>query len=340
MTKPYVRRKRPTQVDVARAAGVSQTTVSLVLNQRTDISVPDGTRQRVLDVIAELGYIPDRTARSLRTSKTYTIAGIIPDITNPFYPDFERGVQDSAEQCGYDLMIFNTDGDAAKERKALRSVQQSRADGIVGVFFHLNMADFRPLLEANLPVVRMEPRCRKTGQLPLDSLYVDNARATNEIVTYLVGQGRRRIVMLTGGHGPRDQRVMGYRQAVSQAGLPELVVEAGGYDETDGSRSILSLLGRRPLPDAVFAANDLIAIGAMRTIRTAGLRIPEDIAVVGFDDIPAANFVTPALTTVAQHPRLLGRRAAEMLFERLAGTYTGPGRCEEAFFKLVIRETA
>src|SRR5262249_28014277 len=158
-------KKRPTQADVAQRAGVSQTTVSHVLNNTAAISVPPETRQRILDAIAELGYVPDGTARSLRTRKSYTIASVIPDITNPFYPAFERGIQDVAERQGYDLIMYNTDGVAEKERKSLRSVQRGRVDGVIAVLFHLTADDLRPLLERNVAVVRLEARRQEIGDL-------------------------------------------------------------------------------------------------------------------------------------------------------------------------------
>ncbi len=139
-------KKRPTQADVAKLAKVSQAMVSYVVNDTPSISIPEESRQRVRDAVRTLGYVPDSTARSLRTRKSFTVAGIIPDITNPFYPAFERGIQDVAEDRGYDLISCNTDGIAAKEHKYLRLAQQGRVDGFVAVFFHVSDTDLRPLL--------------------------------------------------------------------------------------------------------------------------------------------------------------------------------------------------
>ena len=166
MSAQRSRKKQTTQADVARRAGVSQATVSYVLNNNTAIAVPADTRQRIRDAIRDLGYIPDRAARSLRTRKTYTLAGIIPDITNPFYPAFERGIQDLADQHGYDLIMYNTDGSAEKERKSLRSVQQGHVDGLIAVLFHLNAKDLLPLLDMNIAVVRLEATPKRAGAAP------------------------------------------------------------------------------------------------------------------------------------------------------------------------------
>ena len=157
------RRRRPTQADVARRAGLSQAMVSYVLNASTAVSVPEETRARVLAAMHELGYVPNRAARSLRTNRTLTIASIIPDIANPFYPAFVRGIQDVADQHGYDLIMYNSDGAADKERKCIHSVEQGRVDGVVGVFFHTGAHALAALLEQGIFVVRLEamrkPRC-------------------------------------------------------------------------------------------------------------------------------------------------------------------------------------
>src|SRR5918994_7620116 len=195
MAKKTLRIKKPTQGDVAQRAGVSQAMVSYVLNDNPMVSVPAETRQRILDAVDELGYIPNSTARSLRTRKTYTIASIIPDITNPFYPAFERGIQESAESYGYDLIVYNTSGVAEKERRGLRSVQQRRIDGGIGGFFHMTARDLVALLDRDIAVVRLEARKKEASkhELPLDNLYVDNVAAARAAVGYLIGRGHTRI---------------------------------------------------------------------------------------------------------------------------------------------------
>jgi len=338
---PPPRLKNPTQSDVARLAAVSQSVVSYVLNRDAVAPVAPETRRRVIAAVAELGYVPDRAARALRTRKTATIAAIIPDITNAFYPAFVRGVQDVAEGHGYDLIVHNTDGDADKEARFLHTVQ-GRVDGIIGVFFHLRATDLRPLLDRGVGVVRLEATPQEIGPLPLDNLYVDNVAAARDAVAFLIGRGHRRIAMIAGQGGPRQPRVRGYRDALAAHGIaadPPLLaetefVEGGGYE------AMRELLRVAPRPTAVFAANDLLALGALVALREAGLRVPADIAVVGFDDIPAARLVGPALTTVAQFPQALGRRAAELLVERLSGLAPAGGRCEERPYELVVRESA
>lgn len=339
MTGQSGARKRPTQADVARLADVSQALVSYVINNSAAVSVPQETRQRVMDAVEALNYLPDRAAQSLRTSKTYTIASIIPDIANPFYPAFERGVQDVADDHGYDLITYNTDGIREKELKCLRSVQQRRADGLIATFFFATLPDLRPLLERDIAIVRMEARAQKGGELPLDNLYVDNAAAAHAAVAYLIGRGHTRIATIAARLGPGYQRLIGYRQALVEADVTvdEALAPDGGFTERGGYAAMSALLALPVRPTAVFAANDLMAMGALLALREAHLRVPQDMAVMGFDDIPAARLVYPPLTTVSLFQEDLGRRSAQMLLERLTGGAPPGGRCEVAPFKLIIR---
>ena len=338
MTSKITAKKKPTQADVAKLAGVSQTTVSLVLNNLTDTSIPPQTIDRVWDAINQLGYVPNRAAQTLRTQKSYTIAAIIPDITNPFYPAFSRGIQDVAEKHGYNLVLYNSDGNAAKEAECLISVQQSHIDGIIGVFFNLRVRDLRPVLESNLPIVRFEPAQTQTGDLPLDSLYVDNAAAGKAVVRFLVERGHTYLAVITGDTGPGNARLRGFQQGLAEYGLrDDFVIESPNFTETGGYASVEKLLSFQPRPTAVFAANDLLAIGVMQAVQNAGLRVPGDMAIVGFDDIPTARYITPTLTTVAQLQEQIGQRAAEMLLEHLSSDEPIPGRCIEMPFELKVR---
>lgn len=331
-----------TQSDVARLAGVSQATVSYVVTDTPAIRIPEATRRRILAAIAELGYVPDRAARSLRTRKTQTLACIIPDITNPFYPAFQRGIQDAAGHHGYDVLIYNTDGDAHREARVLRSVQQGRVDGVVTVLFHQTATQLRDLLDRGIAVVRFESTRKAAGLWPIDNLYVDNAAAARAVITHLIQRGHTRIGVITGRKGPRPARVLGYLQALTEHGIApdERLVREGEFQERGAQLAMRELLALAAPPTAIFAVNDLMAIGAILAIREAGLRVPDDIAVTGFDDIPAAQVVHPTLTTIAQHPERLGRRAADMLLERLNGTAPDHGRCEEMPFALVVRESS
>jgi len=336
------RPKQATQADVARAAGVSRTTVSYVLSNDESVSIPDETRERVRGVIRALDYTPNRAAQRLRAQKTYTIAGIIEDITNPFHPALERGIQDVAEQHGYDLIMYNTDADPAKERKALDAALRNRVDGVIGSFSAIGMDDFAPLLAAEIPMVWL------TGQAPLrsidglDVVYVDNVLAAHAAVSYLVGKGHARIAMLAGRGHPQQDRLIGYRQALEDHGITfrDDYVQGQRFSIDEGRRAMQVLLALEPRPTAVFGASDLLAVGAILAIKEVDLRIPEDIAVVGFDNVLVAEVVSPPLTTIAQHQADLGHRCGELLFERIRGLAPDEGRAVEMPFELVIRDSA
>lgn len=343
MVQSRTMRRRPTQADVARRAGVSQPVVSYVLGGPEAPVAPE-TRQRVLAAIVELGYVPDRTARNLRHRRTSTLAGIIPDITNPFYPAFERGVQDVAETHGFDLITYNTDGDQAKERKTLRSVREGRVAGAIVTPFHLGLDDVLPLVWDGVALV-------VNGEVPfdpipvgIDQVSVDNAAAAAAAVGYLIDRGHHRIGMIAGEAGtpPREGRVRGYVRALQSRAIPldTVLIRQGEFSVDGGYAGTGELLKLSPRPTALFAANDLMAMGALLRLREEGLAVPDDIAIVGFDDIPAASFVQPPLTTVAQYPDRIGRRAAEMIVERLTGIGQLLGRHEVLPFDLVVRQSA
>src|SRR5580704_13622998 len=171
---------RPTQKDIAAAAGVSQAAVSMVLNKAETPSVPGATRDRILKLAGELGYQPNHHARTLRSARTMTLACIVPDITNPFYPGLVRGLQATAAPAGYDVLIYDTDGELEGERRALSWLQQGRADGVVGTFFHLRTSDLAAVARKGVPIVRLGGERKNRGALPIDSVFIDNVEAAAE----------------------------------------------------------------------------------------------------------------------------------------------------------------
>lgn len=328
--------RRVTQRDVATAAGVSQAMVSIALNGGTS-SVPGETLERINAAAAELGYVPNRFAQALKTNRTMTIACIVPDITNPFYPALIRGIQSVSEDRSYDVIAVNTDGLPDRERHFLNWSRQGRVDGVIGVFWTLRAADFSALLKAGVPVVRIESAPKNTGSIPLDNIYVDSRAGSYAMARYLIGRGHARISMVAGRGGPQATRVEGYRAALVEAGGDADVVLDDQFNEEGGFRAARIILARSMRPTAIFAANDLMGIGAMQALREAGLAIPHDMAVAGFDDISAARLVTPPLTTVAQFQYDVGVRAAEILMNRIHGNAPGAGTAVEMPFRLVER---
>ncbi|MHA1279847.1 MAG: LacI family DNA-binding transcriptional regulator [Candidatus Helarchaeota archaeon] len=333
--------RRPTQDDVAKLAGVSQTAVSRVLNE-TDSTISEGTRKRIFDVIAQIGYVPNKSAQSLRTQRTQTIASIIPDITNPFYPAFQRGIQSVTNQKNYDLVIYDTDENEENEKRSLTSLARAGVDGAIVSLFHHGFDALKPLTEMGMPVVYWHGG-PVVEDLLIDLIYVDNVAMAKTAVSFLIEKGHLRIGMIAGLENtpPRQDRIQGFREAMRENNVPldEILIQDGDFTEVGGYQGMKKLLDLQQPPTAVFAANDLMALGAMLAIREAGLRIPEDIALIGLDDIPAAKLVNPPLTTLTQNQENIGRTAAEMIFERIEGTAPKAPRLVELPFDLIIRES-
>lgn len=328
--------KRATQKDVARLAGVSQATVSMVLSGGSP-AIPAETWERITQAARALGYTPNRFAQALKTNRTMTIACIVPDITNPFYPALMRGIQSVTDGANYDVIAVNTDGTPERERHFLEWSRQGRVDGVIGVFFTLRALDFKPLVEAGVPVVRIESSKKHGGALPIDDIFVDSRAAAYAVTRYLIGRGHQRISMIAGRGGPQGVRIEGYKAALTEAGGEPNVVLDDAFSEEGGFRAAQTILASSYAPTAIFAANDLMAIGIMQALRDRGLTIPNDMAVVGFDDISAARLVTPSLTTVAQFQYQMGVKAAQVLMERLRGSQPGAGTALEMPFSLIER---
>ncbi len=346
--RPRRRSSRPTQADVARIAGVSQTAVSYILNGKLQTTISDATRQRVLAVIDEIGYVPDLTARSLRSRRTMTIGAIIPDITNPFFPEFVRGIQDVAQTGSYDVITYNTDGQRSLELNAVDAARRGRVDGLIMSTYQLTTADLGPTIAQAIPMVILgEPDdLPLPADAPFDRVYVPGDDGAHAVTGYLAEQGHRRIATIVGSQHLANgvQRVAGYRRALTEHGIAadEGLLRWGDWSESSGYACMNDLLAlpSAQRPTAVFAANDLIAVGAMLACKAAGLKIPEDIAIAGYDNVALAHLVMPPLTTLDQHPRQIGNAAARLLLERLTGDFDGSSRTYRAAFDLVIRESA
>ena len=328
-----------TQKDVAREAGVSQATVSIVLNGTEGQSIPLDTIARVNQAVERLGYSPNRFAQALRTNRTMTLACVIPDITNPYYPSLVRGVQVEAEAAGYDVITVNSDGQRGRELHYLNMARQGRVDGLIGVFFALTVADIRPVIERGTPIVRLEASVKKGGAVQVDDVYVDNYSAACDLTRFLIDKGHRNIAMIAGRGGPQSVRVNGYANTLEPLGLTPLVELDDAFTEDGGARALAKLLDAGQTPGAVIAANDLMAIGAMHMLAERGISVPGDIAVAGFDDIPASRLVAPSLTTVRQHQEDMGAEAARILLRRLDGKIKGPGQAKPHPYEIIERSS-
>jgi LacI family transcriptional regulator len=322
----------PTIHDVAKRAGVAPITVSRVIND-SGYASPE-TRKRVEMAIAELGYVPNVLARSLRSKRTNTIALVITDITNPFFTSISRGVEDTASAAGYTTIYCNTDESEEKEKKYLHWFLQKRVDGILLVPAHNTPDSVEFIQEQGTAVVLLD---RKIPCLEIDVVRCDSEAGAYSLIKLLIDRGHRHIAALGGPRGVStvEDRITGYRRALAEASLTDYEhVYYGPFTQDSGYDLATQALAHTPPPTAIFGANNFISIGAMKALRDSGVRVPEEMAVVSFDDLPSTLVVDPFLTVAAQPAYQMGQKAAELLLNRLSGET--PQECEEIILPIEI----
>ncbi|HZR99844.1 MAG TPA: LacI family DNA-binding transcriptional regulator [Chloroflexota bacterium] len=307
---------------LAQAVGVNPSTVSRVLNRDPSVRISEATRARILDAAAATGYRPNRLARSLKLQRTQIIGMLIPDVTNPHFSALFRAVDDAASAAGYHVILCNTDDSARRLRQHLDALSEGHVDGLLVATARRDDAALASLRARRLPYVLVN----RHRDAPDESWVVpDDRQAAHLAVAHLVGLGHRRIAHIAGSVevSRSAARLAGFREAMAAAGCSDeaWVAAAGDLDETAGEVGLARLLALPPAqrPTAVFAANDLAALGAISAARRAGLRVPEDLSVVGSDDLPAGRHASPALTTVQVPVAAMGRLATELLVRRLRG---------------------
>lgn len=319
--------------DVARLADVSVASVSRALNGVDNVS--EETRSRVLAAVADLGYVPHAGARSLSLARTNAIGVVLPDVHGEFFSEIVRGMETCASERGYLLLLANMHGGAARAEAAVRAMR-GRVDGLLVMAPHLDRATLERALPATTPAVLINAPSEISAY---SNLRIDNESGVEAVVGHLLSLGRRRIVHIAGPADNLDarERLEAFRAAIGRARQADKpIVVPGDFSEEAGEKAIAGLIGRHAEFDAVFAANDMMAIGAIQALGAAGRRIPEDIAVAGFDDVPVARHL--GLTTVRARVAELGKRAVEQLL----ATLTEAGRqpvLELHSTELVIRRT-
>lgn len=332
-----------TMRDVAELAGVSQSTVSRVLSQSAVmVPISPETYKKVQDAVQQLGYHPNLLARSLRTQKNAMIAVMIADISNAFYHFIARAIQDIATQHSCDVLIANTDHLYQYEKRFCEAIMRRPVDGVIMVPYHLSNAEIGHLIE------RTGVHVAVLGQqidLPtVDVVWADDGQATFEATNWLIsGKSYRRLAFIgvTAAYESGQRRLAGFLRAVETAGLsvdPSFIQE-GDFTVESGYRAMQTLLSTPTPPDVVVACNDLMAIGALNAAQDLNRRVPEEVAIIGFDNIPATTFVRPNLTTIAQFPAEIGRQLATALFERIEGVETSVGRRFEIPLTLIERQS-
>lgn len=314
-------RRRVTIKRIAREAGVSLTTVSRALNDRPDID--PRTRQRILTLAEELGYTPNAIARSLVTQRTHTVGLAVRIFSDMWAAHIVRPIEELVHASGYDLFVSTHHADADWERQVLRAFHGRQVDGIVVASSVLGAEITELQRTLGIPIVLISPLVTTSHPYVVETDEIGGARSATE---YLIGLGHQRIGHLGAPEwaAPGYQRREGYRQALESTGIawdPGLVF-VGDAQETGGLAGAQVLLSRPEPPTAFFCFNDLTAVGAFRGVRQRGLRVPHNVSVVGFDDVPLASYVDPPLTTVRQDLDALGGKATRMLLDLMDGEET------------------
>ena len=322
--------------DVARVAKVSVASVSRALNGHQ--SVTDATRKHVLGVAAQLRYVPHSGARSLITRRTQTIGALLPDLYGEFFSELIRGIDLAARARGLHLLVSSSHGNAEEARSALKAMH-GRVDGLLVMSPHIDAGFLADNLPSDMPTVLMNTRVDDGAHSVLN---VDNHGGAYGMVEHLVACGYQRIALIGGpddNHEARE-RLRGYRDALA-AYLPRSRewILPGDFSEESGYRAGTALAAAQPRPDAIFACNDMMAIGCLFALKDAGLQVPQDVALAGFDDIPIARYLSPPLSTVRVRIAELGAQALDRLSEEIADPSTANVRAQTFRTELVIRNS-
>ncbi len=333
----------PTIHDVARLAGVSIKTVSNVLNDYPHIR--PATKQRVLDAIESLGYTPNLTARGLRSGRTGLISLVIPDLRNAYFAELADTVMRAAERQGLSVVIAQSGGERERELDLLRGSRARMVDGILFSALALGEQDHDLLAAVRTPLVLLGERVLHG---PTDHVTMRNTEGLRAATEHLLHQGRRRLVALGTTPGPAPGsaalRLQGYRQALDTAEIPfdpDLVVDVDGWFRSTGAAAVRDFLARDVPFDGLVAFNDALALGAMRVLQEAGLRIPADVALIGFDDLDETRYSLPTLSTIDPGRQEIAEVAVRYLRERIAGAEpVPPPRGHLADFRVVVRESS
>jgi LacI family transcriptional regulator len=312
-------RKYITMKDIAEKAGVSVNTVSRVLNNKPDISKQ--TRENVLRIAKELGYIKNITASSLRNNQTKIVGVILEDITNLFFAEVMKGMEAAARKYGYQLLLMNTQTDAKKQREAIQTLLERRVEGILITPTEDGLSDFERLSHINVPVVIVG---RHIERLQLDEIHSDEVKGGYLATKHLLSKGRKKILLINSipENSAARMREEGYRKALREANvhLPEDYITVSSEPNMEaGYHAVFKAIEKKLDFDGIFCYNDMFAFGAMRALEELGKRVPQDVAVVGYDDVAFASYYRPTLTTIRINKFGMGFEAFKLLLQKLSG---------------------
>jgi LacI family transcriptional regulator len=328
--------------DVARLAGVHTATASRALNPATRGLVRSETAARVMEAAKRLGYVVNPIARSLKTSRSSSIGVVIPDLTNALFPPIMRGIDNVLEPLGYIALMVNTDNDKEREAKQVAALRARQVEGLIVGTALLNDPGLERLAGEGFPVVLIN---RRTESSILPTVAGDNAAGVSLAIDYLVGLGHRRIAFLAGPPTTwtGQIRLRAYRNALQDHKIPydaALVAFTDQFIETEGARGTRELLDRNVPFTALLAGNDLHALGCYDVFAERGIRCPDDVSLIGFNDMPTVDKLSPALTTIHIPQYEVGREAARMLIERINAESDAPAKSVLLPVELVVRGSA
>ena len=327
--------KSVTMKQIAQMAGVSTATVSKIINRR-DGAISEETRRRVLDLIKAYDYKPNALAKGLKVKKTNTIGFILPDISNPFFPEIARGIEDVAKARDFAVVFCNTDNDVNRERDSVLFLQSKMVDGLIFTR-SLRESSFEQYLAGNIPIVVVD-RAVDLKSREIGKIFIDTRSAIHESTALLIERGCRRIGFISAMYGSLEDRYEGYCSALREHGMQvdSALVYGGDYSVETGHKGGGVLLDQSGV-DGIVCGNDLIATGVMRAAEERGIRIPDELKVVGLDNIYFSQYLRPPLTTVEQPAYEMGREAAKMLIDNIL--YGTPMSTKELTYRLILRDT-
>jgi LacI family transcriptional regulator len=325
--------------EVARRAGVSAMTVSRVVNGR--VKVDSETRQRVEEAIQALDYVPNRIARGLISQKTQTIGIIVPDIVNPFFAPVVRGAESTARKAGYRVLLCNSEGDLRLEREYIEDLVAHRVEGLLlAPASDRSRSSILSLLRGGFPLVLID---RALPDADCDLIVSDNVQGARRLIEHLIAIGHREIAHVSDAEDTSTgrERLRGYREALEAAGIPfqpELVIRTT-VDRIGGYRAAQEILARDPLPTAIFAVNNMTAVGTMEALRERGLSVPKDMGLVCFDDVEHLAVLSPILTVIDQPAETFGSLGVQLLLERMSGKASSRPRRIILQTDLIVRQS-
>ena len=332
--------------DIAVKANVAVSTVSRALNNKFDVNPK--TREKILKIMDECGYTPNGVARGLVMQKLFTLGLIIPDISNPFFAEIAVGIENRAKELGYSVIFCNTNNNFQSEKDSIKLMRNRMVDGVIVSLSKNCKIELEALKRINFPVVQID---RKISNIDCSGVFIDNRKSAYNATKYLIELGHRKIAHFTGNLNTQTgiDRLEGFKNAIKDDGISEkdVLIIVGKYNTDSGKESMREILKAKNMPTAIFAASDLQAVGALYTAGKAGLSVPEDLSIIGHDDIDISYLINPNLTTMEQPKKQLGTLAVDLLIKKIKNRSKNVEQASHVFKEkdiilgtnLVIRES-